>query len=262
MSTINNPSKETLSLPLVNFGHVAMHALSMQETLDILEERIEADIFTQHTVVNVAKIVNMQSNLYLQKAVKSCNIINIDGTGLLWGVRLLGNKVPERVAGIDLFIELLKKAEEREYPVFFLGAQKNILGEMIVRIKEKYPGLKIAGYHHGYFWDNEQEMVDKIRISGAYLLFVAISSPKKEIFINQWKDDLGVRFVMGVGGSFDVLAGKVKRAPIFMQKTGMEWFYRFLQEPRRMWKRYLVTNSKFLWMLLKGVFAYKIKGIN
>ena len=236
---------------------VKLHAVTMQETLAIISDRIENDLFTQHTVVNVAKLIQMQQDSALYKAVTTCDIINIDGAGVVWGARLLGLGVPERVAGIDLFIELLNQAERKKHPIFFLGAEENTLAEMIKRIKEKYPDLKIAGYHHGYFWDNEREVVDEIKQSGAYLLFVAISSPKKEIFINNWKDDLGVRFVMGVGGSFDVIAGKVRRAPLWMQQLGLEWFFRFLQEPRRMGKRYLVTNSKFIWMLLKSLLSFK-----
>ena len=257
MSINENSNRKIFPLPLVYLANAKMHALSMQGTLEIISRRIEENKFTQHTVINVAKFVNMQSDLSLQKAVNACDIINIDGTGLLWGARLLGNDIPERVAGIDLFQELLELSEEQEYPVFFLGAKESVLLEMHLKIKEKHPNLKIADHNHGYFWDNEQEVVDKIRNSGAYLLFVAISSPKKEIFINQWKDKLGVRFVMGVGGSFDVLAGKVKRAPLFMQKIGLEWFYRFLQEPRRMWKRYLVTNIKFVWLLTKSLLSHK-----
>src|SRR5690606_14592871 len=119
------------------------------------------------------------------------------------------------------------------------------------KVKALYPGLNVAGYHHGYFWDDEQAMVEKVRASGAQLLFVAITSPKKENFINRWRDQLGVTFVMGVGGTFDVVAGKVKRAPLWMQRWGLEWFYRVMQEPGRMWKHYLVTNSQFAWLLLK-----------
>ncbi|GGI98696.1 hypothetical protein GCM10007978_40640 [Shewanella hanedai] len=96
-----------------------------------------------------------------------------------------------------------------------------------------------------------------IRQSGAKLLFVAITSPKKENFINKWQDKLGVDFVMGVGGTFDVVAGKVKRAPLWMQKYGLEWLYRVIQEPGRMWKRYLVTNTKFAWLILKERFYSK-----
>jgi N-acetylglucosaminyldiphosphoundecaprenol N-acetyl-beta-D-mannosaminyltransferase len=122
------------------------------------------------------------------------------------------------------------------------------------KVEEKHPGLKLAGYHHGYFWDDEEAVVEEIKQSGAKLLFVAITSPKKENFINRWQDRLGVNFVMGVGGTFDVVAGKVKRAPKWMQKAGLEWSYRVLQEPRRMFKRYLVTNSLFAKYLLKQKF--------
>ena len=118
-------------------------------------------------------------------------------------------------------------------------------------MKENHPNLNIAGTHHGYFWDDEEAVVNRIKESGAKLLFVAITSPKKENFINKWQDKLGVNFVMGVGGTFDVVAGKVNRAPKWMQNAGLEWLYRVLQEPGRMWKRYLVTNSKFAWLLIK-----------
>ena len=241
----------------IDFMNIKIHSLTMRETIDMILDRVEKNIFTQHSVINVAKLVNMKDDVSLQRSVMSSDIVNIDGMGLLWAARLLGCTVPERVTGIGLFIKLLIEAEQRHYPVFFLGAQENVLEEMIVGLKQKYPNLNIADYNHGYFWSKEQEVVNKISNSGAYLLFVAISSPKKEVFINQWKDKLGVRFVMGVGGSFDILAGKVKRAPLFMQKIGMEWFYRFCQEPRRMWKRYLVTNIKFIWMLIKSIFASK-----
>ena len=117
----------------------------------------------------------------------------------------------------------------------------------------------LVGYHNGYFWDDEQAMVDRIRESKAQLLFVGITSPRKENFINRWRDQLGVTFVMGVGGTFDVAAGKVQRAPLWMQRWGMEWFYRVLQEPRRMWKRYLVTNVMFAWMVLKAKLLHIVR---
>jgi N-acetylglucosaminyldiphosphoundecaprenol N-acetyl-beta-D-mannosaminyltransferase len=124
-----------------------------------------------------------------------------------------------------------------------------VVAKTVERVLEKHRGLQIAGYSNGYFWDNEKAAVDAIRSSGARLLFVAITSPKKETFIERWKDDLGVDFVMGVGGTFDVIAGKVRRAPVWMQRSGLEWLFRVIQEPRRMWKRYLVTNVKFAAML-------------
>jgi N-acetylglucosaminyldiphosphoundecaprenol N-acetyl-beta-D-mannosaminyltransferase len=227
----------------------------MEETVGLIDAAVAADRFTQHVVVNVAKIVNMQRDPQLDASVRECDIINIDGMGVVLGARLLGHNVPERVAGVDLFHELLAMSASKGYSVYLLGAKNEVVGETTRRVQQLYPGLKLAGYHHGYFWDDEEAMVNKVRESGAQLLFVAITSPKKENFINRWRDQLGVTFVMGVGGTFDVVAGKVKRAPVWMQKWGLEWLYRVIQEPRRMWKRYLVTNSKFAWMLLKTKLA-------
>ena len=239
-------------LSIVDFMGIKMHSATMLETVNVISNRIEQNIFTQHVVVNVAKIVNMKKDPVLRESILSCDIINIDGMGVVFGARMKGINIPERVAGVDLFLELLKKAEEKVFPVFFLGARQDVVEETVRRLQQSYPNLNIAGYHHGYFWDDEKTIVEKIKKSEAYLLFVAITSPKKENFINKWKDQLGVRFVMGVGGSFDVISGKVERAPQWMQNAGLEWFFRVIQEPRRMWKRYLVTNSKFAWLLLRN----------
>jgi N-acetylglucosaminyldiphosphoundecaprenol N-acetyl-beta-D-mannosaminyltransferase len=192
----------------------------------------------------------MQKDPQLATSVRESDIINIDGMGVVLGARMLGHDVPERVTGIDLFYELLAMSARKGYSVYLLGAHDDVVNEAARRVKTLYPELKLAGYHHGYLWDDEEAMVNKVRASGAQLLFVAITSPKKENFINRWREQLGVTFVMGVGGTFDVVAGKVKRAPLWMQKSGLEWLFRVIQEPRRMWKRYLVTNSKFAWMLL------------
>lgn len=234
----------------INFLGSPMDVASMGETVALIRERILRQEFTQHVVVNVAKLVNMRTDLELAQSVTECDIINIDGMGVVWGARFLGHDVPERVAGVDLFLELNAMATTEKLPVFYLGAKPEIVEKTALIMRGKHPELIMAGYHHGYFWDDEQAIVDQIRQSGAKLLFVAITSPKKENFINRWKDQLGVSFVMGVGGTFDVVAGHVSRAPLWMQKSGLEWLYRVLQEPRRMWKRYLVTNTKYAWLLL------------
>lgn len=228
-----------------------MDVASMTETVEAIREAVLAGRFTQHVVVNVAKLVNMRRDAQLNESVRSCDIINIDGMGVVLGARLLGHDVPERVAGVDLFHALLAMSAQKGYSAYLLGATDEVVNATARKVQELYPGLKLAGFHHGYFWDDEKAIVDQIRASGAELLFVAITSPKKENFINRWRDQLGVTFVMGVGGTFDVVAGKVKRAPLWMQKCGLEWFYRVLQEPQRMWKRYLTTNTKFLFMLIR-----------
>lgn len=228
-----------------------MDSASMDESIAHIEQRILNNEFTQHVVVNVAKLVAMQTDTELAQSVNACDVINIDGMGVVLGARLLGHDIPERVAGVDLFHRLLAMSVTNGFPVFLLGAEADIVKKTAQIVESSYSGLKVAGFHHGYFWEEEELIVDKIRESGAKLLFVAITSPRKENFINKWQDKLGVDFVMGVGGTFDVVAGKVKRAPLWMQQSGLEWLYRVIQEPKRMWKRYLVTNSKFAWLLFK-----------
>lgn len=241
----------------ITFMDTVLDIGSMSDTVAEIRSRINSKIFTQHVVVNVAKLVHMMDDKELKESVLACDIINIDGMGVVWGARFCGHNVPERVAGVDLFHQLLAMSSDEHFPVFLLGATNEIVEKTVHVVKSAYPNLQVAGFHHGYFWDDEQTVVTKIRASGARLLFVAITSPRKENFINKWRDQLGVDFVMGVGGTFDVVAGKVQRAPIWMQNAGLEWFFRVLQEPGRMWKRYLFTNTRFAYLLLKERFKGK-----
>ena len=231
-----------------------MDLLTLGETVQYIGEHIERLSFIQHGAINVGKLVNMQSDTDLHRAVSACDLFSIDGMGLVWGGHLLGHKIPERVTGIDLFWRLVELSEESGYPIYLLGATEEVVDQTARTLKQQFPELKVAGHHHGYFWDNEQAVVDEIRESGARLLFVAITSPRKEIFINQWKQQFGVNFAMGVGGTFDVVAGKVSRAPYWMQRAGLEWLFRVIQEPRRMFRRYLVSNVKFTWMMIRQLF--------
>lgn len=238
--------------PVIRMMDIPMHPWTMTETVTEIAYRLESNKLTQHAVINVAKFVNMQGDEELRDAVLECDVINIDGMGIVWGGRFLGLDIPERVAGIDLFFELLELAVRRTEPVFFLGSRPEVVEKAVKNLRVRYPRLKIVGWHHGYFWCDEQSVVSKIRKSRATMLFVAITSPKKEKFINCWRDRLGVKFAMGVGGTFDIVAGVTKRAPTWMQRTGLEWLYRVIQEPTRLWKRYVTTNITFLWMLLKA----------
>ncbi|MCI5138656.1 MAG: glycosyltransferase [Candidatus Electrothrix sp. AR1] len=233
-----------------------MDALTINETVDIIVGRIKSKEFTRHTVVNVAKLVSIRNDKELRDAVMACDLINIDGMGVVWGGRILGHHIPERVTGIDLFYRLLQASAIEKFPVFLLGATKDVVITTQKNIENLYPEIMIAGSHHGYFGlDEEKNIVQTIQKSGAKLLFVAISSPTKEIFINKWKNELGIHFVMGVGGTFDVVAGKVKRAPLLVQKMGLEWLYRLFQEPRRMWKRYIFTNFFYIVLLGKEIIS-------
>ena len=182
--------------------------------------------------------------------IRACPVVNADGQSVVIASRLLRQPLPERVAGIDLFAELVKRSAENGRSVYFLGARDDVLEEMVSRFRTRYPTLRIAGFRNGY-WNDDAEVIEQVRAAQPDLLFLAIPSPRKEFWLAEHLPALGVPFAMGVGGSFDVLAGKIKRAPKWVQRIGCEWVYRLVQEPRRMWKRYLVGNTAFMWLTVK-----------
>ena len=237
-------------------------ALDMNETLIEAEKSVLERRLCQHVVVNVAKFVDMQKDTHLKEIVTSCDIVNADGMPLVWASRILGNPLPCRVTGVDLFFNLIELCARKKYKPFFFGARQWVVEKVVLTFKEKYPDLQVAGYRNGYYFeDEEREIADQIKDSGADMLFVGFSSPKKEYFLNTWMDYMQVPFCMGVGGSFDIVAGKSKRAPKWMQDYGLEWAYRIYQEPRRMWKRYAKTNPVFMWMVFKAWIKKNLKTI-
>ena len=228
----------------------------MNETLNIVHKAINDNKQIHHVVVNAGKIVLMQNDLELRKSVNESDIINADGQAVVWASKILGKPLKERVSGIDLMEQLVATSQDKKHKIFFFGAKEEVVKKVVDLYSKKYSKDIIAGYRNGYFKkEDEIQIAQEISKSNANILFVAISSPTKEIFLYQNRELLkNINFIMGVGGSFDVVSGLVKRAPIWMQKAGLEWFYRFAQEPKRMWKRYLIGNSKFIWLVFKERF--------
>lgn len=234
--------------------------LDMAATVARCEEILSAGRFAQQMSVNAAKLVAMRDDSELRAAVESCELINADGQAVVWASRLLGDPLPERVAGIDLMHELIALATRRGYGIYVLGARHDVLETAVERLRAQHPGLRVAGYRDGYFAEDESpEVAAEIRDSGADVLFVAMSSPRKERWLGAHGAELGVSLAMGVGGSIDVVAGVTRRAPRSWQRLGLEWLYRLLQEPRRMLRRYLVSNVRFL-ALLGGELATRRLG--
>ncbi|MEW2246421.1 WecB/TagA/CpsF family glycosyltransferase [Streptomyces sp. NPDC006975] len=230
------------------FG-IELDPLTMDETVDRCLRAVREERRLEIGVVNAAKLVNMRRDPRLARAVSGCDLVLADGQAVVWAGRVLRAPLPERVAGIDLFVRLLAEAETAGMSVYFLGARQEVLEEMLRRVADRFPGLKVAGSRHGYFDDADQEgIADAIARSGAQMLFLGMTSPKKEIFTAAHGARTGARLVHGVGGSFDILAGVTKRAPRAWQRWGLEWLYRALQEPRRLGRRYLTTNVSFLLM--------------
>ena len=234
---------------------IPVDGLTIVQTLNKIDQSIQDRTPIHHVVINAAKVVSAQTNNELRQAIINCDIINADGQSIVWALKFLKNPIPERVAGIDLMEALIELAGTKGYRIYFLGAEQEILNIVVNKCEAKYGHQIIAGYRNGYFTpDQEFDIAKDISESNADILFVAMSSPKKENFLNTYKSILKIPFIMGVGGSFDVFAGKVKRAPLWMQNSGLEWLYRLLQEPQRMWKRYLITNTLFILLILKEKF--------
>ena len=236
-----------------------IHNLNMDQTLSLVQEAIENKKQIHHVAVNAGKIVQMQTNRELRESVNNSDLINADGQAVVWASRFLNKPLKERVAGIDLMHNLVNLAHKKGYSIFLFGAKEAVVKKVANIYRTEFGPQIIAGYRDGYFSkEQEPEIAKEIANSGAQILFVAITSPIKENFLYQNREQLAdINLIMGVGGSFDVVAGVTKRAPMWMQKAGLEWFYRFLQEPGRMWKRYLLGNSKFIWLVLKERFLSK-----
>jgi N-acetylglucosaminyldiphosphoundecaprenol N-acetyl-beta-D-mannosaminyltransferase len=202
----------------------------------------------------------MHRNARLREAVGGCGLVLADGQSVVWASRMLGSPLPERVAGIDLFLELLGQAARRAYRVYFLGARPDVLARMLTEVGRRYPGLAVAGARHGYFRPEEEpDVAAEIRRSDPDLLFVGMSPPRKELFVSQWGKSTCSKVVHGVGGSFDVLAGLTRRAPAWYQEHGLEWLYRAWQEPARLGRRYATTNTWFMALVARELIRRGIR---
>ncbi len=243
---------------VVDLFGISVACSTLDEVVAIAEQHIADRERLRVGVINAAKVVKMRKDDFLSDSVCSSDIVVADGASIVLASKVLGRPLPERVTGIDLMHGLLRSADTNKSRVFLLGASEDVSLKVAAWIKEHHPHAVICGRRNGYYKpDEEGELVKQIRDSEADILFVAITSPKKEIFIARWEDELGATVLHGVGGSFDVVAGKVERAPEFFQKWGLEWFYRLIQEPRRLAWRYISTNTLFL-LMLSGEFFRKL----
>jgi N-acetylglucosaminyldiphosphoundecaprenol N-acetyl-beta-D-mannosaminyltransferase len=235
------------AVPTRHLFGLEVDALTMAQTVALAERAVRQHERLLIGVVNAAKIAKLKADPMLRDSLLEADVLLADGQSVVWASRLLGQSLPERVAGIDLFEELLGVADREHLRVFLLGATPAVLARVETEIASRWPGAVIAGSRDGYFSEDEAgEIAEQIAGSSPDLLFLGMTTPKKEIFLGRYGDRLGVPVQHGVGGSFDVLAGVTPRAPRAWQRCGMEWAYRVVQEPRRLWRRYLFTNLAFL----------------
>jgi len=238
----------------VEFLGCPMDILTMDETVDLARRSMRDRTSVRHVALNVAKLVNMRFDPVLASDVVTSDLVSIDGMGIVFAARALGVKVNERVTGIDLFLNLMSVCGTEGFRPYLLGGTDRVVRQAAAEIARMNSSISFAGVRDGYFTsEQEAQVVGEIRRSGADCLFIGMPTPRKERFLATHKDLLGVPFIMGVGGSFDIVAGKTNRAPARLQAFGLEWLYRIYQEPRRMWWRYAKTNTIFAVLILEAI---------
>lgn len=246
-----NEHLKTGAFPTVTILGIKVHKVDMAMTLDAIRGFIASG--TPHMIVtaDASSIARAQTDKGLKDLIDEADLVTPDGVGVLWGAEKLGTPLIERVSGVEIAEQMCKMSAEEGFSIYFLGAAPGVAELAAQKMTEKYPGLKVAGTHDGYFdASKDAEIVDMVKASGAQALLVAMGIPRQEKFIRDNMDKLGVCVAMGVGGTFDVFSGKVKRAPVFIRKLKIEWVYRFLQNPKgKLWK--ILLLRKYRTMVLK-----------
>ena len=240
----------------INIWGIKINPLRKVDIVDIIDKHIALNNWVFHlTGVNPETIAHAQEDQALQTAINSSDVVNIDNMLVVTTLRILGYRIPERAACPDIFELLMQLSDKKGYSVYFLGAKEEILQLMIKKLTTKYPDLKIAGSHNGYYRPEEElSIVQEIQNLKPEMLFIALPSPQKELFIYNHKKDLGVRFAFGIGGVFDVQAGKVRRAPLWMRRIGLEGVHRMIQNPANYGKRYKRYYIPFVKLFFKELF--------
>ncbi len=220
---------------------------TMNEAIDTIINWLHEPSGRQICFVNADCANIAYKNSHYLKVLNYSNLCFADGVGLKLAGKLLGQDIAQNVNGTDMFPLLCKKLDQTNLKLFLLGARQEVVEGVADWVEKNYPNLKLAGHHHGYFTPEEQPaVIQKIKDSGAHLLLVAFGAPRQDLWINEHLDETNAKVAIGVGGLFDFYSGRIPRAPVWMREIGMEWLYRLLQEPGRLWKRYLIGNGIFL----------------
>jgi N-acetylglucosaminyldiphosphoundecaprenol N-acetyl-beta-D-mannosaminyltransferase len=228
--------------------------LTMAATLRTVEQRLEERRPSAHASLNAANVVHAHNDAVFAADLEASDLVSPDGQSIVWTGRLLGVPIPERVTGIDLMLNLVRVAPQRGWRIYLVGARPRVAAEVARRLRAR--GVDVVGHRDGYFEPGEDAAVAAaVAATNPDLLFVGMPSPRKERFIIGAARPAGIPWAIGVGGSFDVLAGRVRRAPRLAQHWGLEWVYRLAQEPRRLLWRYTVDNGRFIGLVLRELVA-------
>ncbi|MBI4717663.1 MAG: WecB/TagA/CpsF family glycosyltransferase [Planctomycetes bacterium] len=263
----NNATIAPLSTPAAATRRVCLfdmplNALTFQEALDQLITLAQGDRTAYVVTANVDHVVRYHRDPSVRSLYTQADMVLADGMPLVWASRLLGKPLPERVAGSDLFPALCARAAEAEVPVFFLGGAPGTAERCAAILTERHPRLRVVGTHcpdFGFERDSERcsHIADMVRASGARILFVGLGAPKQENFIVAHREACGAKLSIGIGISFSFVCGDVVRAPRWLQRIGLEWLHRLVQEPGRLWRRYLIEDAAFARLVLREWWSRK-----
>ncbi|WP_322354197.1 WecB/TagA/CpsF family glycosyltransferase [Paratractidigestivibacter sp.] len=253
---------EELNLPnRVGVMGAPVDPWTMDQTVEATDALIKDGRFAHLIGVNADKLLQMRDDAEMDACVRRCEVVNADGASMVMAAKKLGTPLPERVAGIDLMWQLCALAEREGHRVYLLGAKAEVVTKTAGVLAEKYPNMTIAGFRDGYFGNDEFDaVIAEVEATKPGIVFVGITSPKKERLIERFRELGATGAFVGVGGSFDVVSGNIPRAPLWMQRANLEWLFRMMQEPRRLVKRYVVGNTRFYLLLHKEAKKGKTNG--
>jgi len=241
MVAVTQPS--TLQSPRIQVGKIGFDPLTEETAAARIHDLVRSGEPNQVVTANLRFLTLARGDQSFADVVNNSALVVADGMPVIWASKIAGTRIPERVTGGAILDASAKLCVENGYSIYLLGAEPGVADDAAGKLQEKYPGLQIAGIQHGYFKDDETaEIVARIRDAKPEFLFVAMGCPKQEWWISENLSELKVPVCVGVGGTLEIVTGRLKRAPKWMQSIGMEWFYRMSQEPGRLWRRYLLED--------------------
>jgi len=262
LSTIDAPSPLDLpsTIPELSFCGIRIHGLTKQSTLDLMRKWITESVSRQICFLNAHTFVEARKNPAFRQLTGSADLVLADGTSLVWSSRFLGCRLPERIAGPDLMESFCEEANVKAYRFFFFGCTPDVLEDLTRTVQHRWPHILIAGSFappiaETFSAPENERMIENINSAKPDVLWVGMSSPKQDFWIAQNLRRLKVPISIGVGAAFNFISGNVRRAPLWAQQRGLEWLWRLIQEPRRLWRRYLTCNAAFARLIMQEIYA-------
>lgn len=241
----------------VNVIGVAINTISWQDALDLTLKWAKERVGRYICICNVHSVVTARQDQRFYNVLKEADLCTPDGAPVAWAIGQYSGNQQSRINGPDLFWSFCQRAAAEKVSIYLYGGREEVLHDLIRRIGIEFPGLIIAGYYSPPFRvltdEEDLKLVERINGSGAGVVWVSLGCPKQEIWMAEHRSKIKA-LMIGVGAAFDYHSGHIKRAPLWMQTSGLEWFFRLCAEPRRLWRRYLITNSLYVWYLARQTF--------